>query len=68
MDAGLQNARMQRAWPYVLPYAALLVCAELARWLPEPWEAPLVALRVAVPALLLGLAWRRGAFPELRGG
>jgi CAAX prenyl protease-like protein len=59
---------VQRAWPYVLPYSALLVCAELARWLSGTWEAPLLALRVAAPALLVAVAWQRGAFPELRGG
>ena len=57
---------MQRAWPYVLPYTALLVCAELARWLPEQWEAPLLLMRVVIPAALLAIAARRGAFSELR--
>jgi CAAX prenyl protease-like protein len=59
---------MQRAWPYLAPYAVLLVCAELARWLPAASEAPLLALRVVVPAALLAVAARRGAFPELAAG
>ena len=59
---------MQRAWPYLAPYAVLLVCAELARWLPAAAEPPLLALRVLVPAALLALAARRGAFPELATG
>jgi CAAX prenyl protease-like protein len=57
---------MQRAWPYVLPYLALLVCAELARWLPAWWDAPLLAMRVVIPAVLIVVALWRGAFPELR--
>jgi CAAX prenyl protease-like protein len=59
---------MQRAWPYVAPYAVLLICAELAGWLPAGFEAPLLALRVVLPALLLLVAWRRGAFAELAAG
>jgi len=59
---------MQRAWPYLAPYAALLTCAELGGWLPKAFTPPLLALRVLVPALLVGLAWRSGAFPELRPG
>jgi len=59
---------MQRAWPYLAPYAVLLTCAELGRWLPAAWEPPLLALRVFAPALVLVVAWRRGAFPELRAG
>lgn len=59
---------MQRAWPYLAPYAVLLVCAELARWLPGAAEAPLLALRVLLPAGLLVVAARRGAFPELASG
>jgi CAAX prenyl protease-like protein len=56
----------RQSWPYLLPYAALLACAELARWRPA-WEAPLLALRVAAPAALLFAAWRRGGYPELSG-
>ena len=59
---------MQRAWPYLAPYAVLLLCAELASWLPPACEAPLLALRVVLPAALLLVAWRRGAFPELAAG
>jgi hypothetical protein len=59
---------MQRAWPYLLPYAVLLVCAELARWLPAAAAPPLLALRVLLPAVLLAVAARRGAFPELATG
>jgi len=59
---------MQRAWPYLAPYAVLLTCAELGRWLPAAWEAPLLALRVVLPAALLLGAFRRGAFPELAAG
>jgi CAAX prenyl protease-like protein len=59
---------MQRAWPYLAPYAVLLACAELARWLPASADAPLLALRVLLPAALLGVAARRGAFPELAPG
>jgi CAAX prenyl protease-like protein len=59
---------MQRAWPYLAPYAVLLVCAELSRWLPAAAEPPLLALRVLLPAALLALAARRGAFPELTAG
>jgi CAAX prenyl protease-like protein len=59
---------MQRAWPYLAPYAVLLLCAELARWLPAAAEPPLLALRVVVPAVLLAVAVRRGAFPELAEG
>jgi CAAX prenyl protease-like protein len=59
---------MQRAWPYVLPYTALLICAELARWLPAPWEAPMLLMRVVIPAALVAVALRRGAFSELRNG
>jgi len=59
---------MERAWPYAAPYLFLLACAELARWLPGAWEAPLLALRVVVPAALLVAAARRGAFPELAAG
>jgi CAAX prenyl protease-like protein len=59
---------MQRAWPYLAPYAVLLVCAELGRWLPAAAEPSLLALRVLLPAVLLGIAARRGAFPELAGG
>ena len=55
-----------RLWPYLAPYGALLVLAELGRWLPS-LEAPLLAGRVIVPAVLLLLAWRSGAYPELRG-
>jgi len=56
------------AWSYWAPYATLLVCAELARWLPASWEPLLLATRVFVPAMLLGWALRQGAFRELRGG
>jgi len=59
---------MNRAWPYVAPYVVLLGCAELARWLPPSFEAPLLALRVLAPAAVLTLAWRRGAFRELAAG
>jgi hypothetical protein len=59
---------MQRAWPYAAPYLVLLSCAELARWLPAAWDAPLLALRVVLPAALLLAAARRGAFPELAAG
>src|SRR5262245_34271431 len=55
-----------RLWPYLAPYGALLLLAELGRWLPS-LEVPLLAGRVVLPAALLALAWRRGAYPELRG-
>jgi CAAX prenyl protease-like protein len=55
-----------RSWPYLAPYAALLALAELGRWLPPAFEGPLLATRVFVPAALLFVAWRRGAYPELR--
>jgi len=54
-----------RLWPYLAPYGVLLMLAELGRWLPS-LEAPLLAARVILPAALLLLAWRRGAYPELR--
>ena len=54
-----------RLWPYVAPYAVLLALAELSRWLPG-LEVPLLAARVALPAALLLLAWRGGAYAELR--
>ena len=59
---------MQRVWPYAAPYAVLLICAELGRWLPAAAEGPLLALRVLLPAALLAVAARRGAFPELSAG
>lgn len=56
-----------RVWPYLAPYGALLALAELGRWLPS-LEAALLAGRVIFPAALLLVAWRSGAYPELRGG
>jgi CAAX prenyl protease-like protein len=55
-----------RLWPYLAPYAALVALAELGSWLPV-LEAPLLLGRVLLPAALIALAWRRGAYPELRG-
>jgi CAAX prenyl protease-like protein len=54
-----------RLWPYLAPYGVLLGLAELGRWLPA-LEVPLRTGRVVVPALLVALAWRSGAYPELR--
>ena len=56
-----------RLWPYVAPYGALLALAELGRWLPG-LGAPLLAARVVLPAGLLWIAWRQGAYAELRRG
>jgi CAAX protease family protein len=56
----------RRLWPYLAPYGVLVGLAQLGSWLPS-LEAPLLAARVALPALLLGEAWRRGAYAELRG-
>lgn len=53
-------------WPYLAPYAALVALAELASWLPA-LEAPLLLARVLLPAGLVLVAWRLGAYPELRG-
>jgi CAAX prenyl protease-like protein len=55
-----------RLWPYLAPYLALVGLAELERWLPG-LAAPLLAARVVLPAALLWIAWRGGAYPELRG-
>jgi CAAX prenyl protease-like protein len=57
----------RRVWPYLAPYLALVGLAELGQRLPG-LEAPLLGLRVALPALLVALAWRRGAYAELRAG
>ena len=56
-----------RLWPYLAPYGALVGLAELGRWLPA-LQVPLLALRVVLPALLVALAWRSGAYAELRRG
>jgi len=61
----MQESIGARLWPYVAPYCVLLGLAELGRWLPA-LEAPLLAARVVLPAALLGFAWRRGAYAELR--
>jgi len=54
-----------RVWPYLAPYAALLLLAELGHRLPA-LAGPLLAARVLLPAALLGWAWRQGAYAELR--
>lgn len=56
-----------RVWPYLAPYGVLLLLAELGNRLPA-LEAPLLAARVILPAVLLLVAWRRGAYAELRRG
>lgn len=61
----MTDSNDRRLWPYVAPYGALLALAELDRWLPG-LEVPLLAARVVLPAALLWLAWRSGAYPELR--
>ena len=53
-----------RLWPYVAPYGVLLSLAELGRWLPA-LEVPLLVARVALPAALLLIARRSGAYAEL---
>jgi|SRR5688572_7357114 CAAX prenyl protease-like protein len=55
-----------RIWPYLAPYGVLVGLAELGSWLPA-FAAPLLAARVVLPALIVLAAWRRGAYPELRG-
>lgn len=56
-----------RLWPYLAPYLALVGLADLGGRVPA-LEPALLGLRVLVPALLVLAAWRRGAYPELRGG
>jgi CAAX prenyl protease-like protein len=53
-----------RIWPYLAPYGVLVGLAELQGWLPA-LAAPLLAARVALPALIVLAAWRLGAYPEL---
>ena len=65
LHAVSKRATDARLWPYLAPYGVLLGLAELGRWLPA-LEAPLLAGRVVLPALLLMLAWRGGAYAELR--
>jgi hypothetical protein len=56
-----------RLWPYLAPYLALVILAELGHRLPS-LEAVAFVGRVGVPGLLVLAAWRLGAYPELRGG
>ena len=51
---------------YLAPYGAFLLLVELLAHFPQA-AAVLFPLRVAVPAVLLGWFWQRGAFKELRG-
>jgi CAAX prenyl protease-like protein len=53
-------------WPYLAPLFAFLLLGELAGRLPEAASAWLLPLRVGVPAALLVIFFRRGAYPELR--
>ena len=62
MKEAIDDARL---WPYVAPYGVLVGLAELGNWLPA-LEVPLLAARVVLPAALLALAWRSGAYAELR--
>lgn len=52
--------------PYLVPYAAFLALVELQARVPA-FGAPLFALRVALPAVLLAWFWQRGAYRELAG-
>jgi CAAX prenyl protease-like protein len=65
LPAVLKKAIDARLWPYLAPYGVLLGLAELGNWLPA-LDTPLLAGRVVLPALLLLLAWRSGAYVELR--
>jgi CAAX prenyl protease-like protein len=60
----MNSAMPGRLWPYLAPYGALVGLAELGGWLPA-LAAPLLAARVVLPALLVLVAWRLGAYPEL---
>jgi len=55
-------------WPYVLPYLSFLLVVEIARRLPEAAAPFMLIAKPAVPVLLIGHFWRRGAYAELRSG
>jgi CAAX prenyl protease-like protein len=53
-------------WPYLGPYLAFLLAAQLSGKFPESWQAALLIIKPAMPAALILYFAFRGDYPELR--
>ena len=55
-------------WPYALPYIAFLLMSEVAARLPDAADPFVLLAKPAIVLALMAWFWRRGAYPECRGG
>jgi CAAX prenyl protease-like protein len=54
-------------WPYLGPYLAFLAMVEIGARTPDSIDLLMLFLKPAVPLACIGIFWRQGAYPELRG-
>jgi CAAX prenyl protease-like protein len=54
-------------WPYILPYMSFVTLAQFSDRFPESWALALLAIKPAIPALLIAYFYSKGMYPELRG-
>lgn len=55
-------------WPYLLPYFAFLAAVELSSRMSGTGAAVMLFIKPALPLMVIGYFWSKGAYPELRRG